>query len=550
MNLLIRFAARVALSFRSFRPSWRGLVSTFDRGLRSSLIATLCLLLWGAGLWVSPAWAKTDAAEAVLARSEKQSIRPYLDRVIDRVTEFQLQNGIQFIVLERHQAPVVSFLTYADVGGVDEPVGKTGVAHFLEHLAFKGTTRIGTQNYRAEKPLLNRLDQLDRQIQTAKAAGKTEQVQKLQAEFSQLQKKAASYIKQNDLGRIVEQSGGVGLNAATSADSTRYFYSFPSNKLELWMSLESERFLEPVFREFFEERDVITEERRLRTDNSPIGKMIEVFLDKAFQKHPYRRPVIGYMQDIRNLSRADVKAFFEQYYVPSKLTIAVVGDVDPENVKRLATLYFGRYSAKPTPPEVAIVEPPQTAEREVTLQLPTQPWYLEGYHRPAMKHPDNAVFTLIGSLLSDGRTSRLYKALVEQKQVALTAQGLSGFPGDKYPNLMLFYALTAPGHTVDEVANALRTEIDRLKTEPVSVQDLDRVKTQAEAQLLRTLDSNEGMANLLVDYEVKTGSWRNLFKEVETIATITAADIQRVAQATFTPQNRTVGKLLSQAPDR
>ncbi|MBW4520703.1 MAG: insulinase family protein [Scytolyngbya sp. HA4215-MV1] len=550
MNPLIRFALRVTVASRTCLQSWLNLLSVPGQRWRSLAILTFCFLLWGGSFFVPDAWAKTEGGEAVLAKSEKQSIRPYLDRVIDRVTEFRLENGIKFIVLERHQAPVVSFLTYADVGGVDEPDGKTGVAHFLEHLAFKGTTRIGTKDYTAEKPLLSRLDQLDRQIQTAKATGKPEQVQKLQAEFAQVQKKAASYVKQNDLGRIVEQSGGVGLNAATSNDSTRYFYSFPSNKLELWMSLESERFLEPVFREFFEERDVITEERRLRTDNSPIGKMIEVFLDKAFQKHPYRRPVIGYMQDIRNLSRSDVKAFFEKYYIPSKLTIAVVGDVEPENVKRLAKLYFSRYKAKPTPPAVAIVEPPQTAEQEVTLKLPTQPWYLEGYHRPAMKHPDNAIYTLIGSLLSDGRTSRLYKALVEQQQVALTAQGLSGFPGDKYPNLMLFYALTAPGHSVEDVSTALRTEIERLKNQPVSAQELDRVKTQAEAGLLRTLDSNEGMAGLLVDYDVKTGSWRNLFKEVETIATITAADIQRVAQATFTSQNRTVGKLLSQAGDR
>lgn len=475
-----------------------------------------------------------------------KSIQPYLDRAIQQVTEFRLENSLKFIVLERHQAPVVSFLTYADVGGADEPDGKTGVAHFLEHLAFKGTTRIGTTDYQTEKTLLDQLDQLAAQIQAATTSGQAAEVTRLKAEFDKVEAAATSLVKQNEIGRIVEQAGGVGLNANTSADATRYFYSFPANKLELWMSLESERFLDPVFREFYKEKDVILEERKLRTDNSPIGQMIEVFLDKAFTMHPYRRPVIGYDQDIRNLTRQDVQQFFDTHYVPNNLTIAVVGDVNPREVQRLAKIYFGRYPARPTPPDVTAVEPNQTETKEVTLRLPSQPWYLEGYHRPAVNHPDDPVYDMISDLLSSGRTSRLYKSLVEKQQVALTAQGFSGFPGNKFPNLMLFYALTAPGRSVDDVAAALRSEIERLKTEPVSAQELDRVKTQARANLLRSLDSNMGMAELLLEYEVKTGSWRNLFKVIDQIAAVTAADIQRVAQSTFTNQNRTIGRILPQ----
>ncbi len=489
------------------------------------------VLTWG--VLPNAAYARTEVQPT-------QSIQPYVDRVIDRVTEFKLDNGMKFIVLERHQAPVISFLTYADVGGADEPDGKTGVAHFLEHLAFKGTTRIGTTNAQAEKPLLDRLDQLFEQIQTAKGAEAT----KLQQEFDRTEAEAAKLAKQNELGRIVEQAGGVGLNANTSSDATRYFYSFPSNKLELWMSLESERFLEPVFREFYKEKAVILEERRLRTENSPIGQMIEAFLDKAFQVHPYKRPVIGYDQDIRNLTRKDVQAFFETHYAPNNLTIAVVGDVDPSEVKRLSQIYFGRFQSRPAPPDVTAVEPPQTQTREVTLRLNSQPWYLEGYHRPALNHPDSIVYEAIASLLSDGRTSRLYKSLVEEKRVALAAQGLNGFPGDKHPNLMLFYALTAPGKSVEDAAKALRSETERLKTDLVSAQELDRVKTQAKAGLLRSLDSNSGMAESLLEYEVKTGSWRNLFKELEAIAKITPNDIQRVAKATFTDENRTIGRIL------
>ncbi|MDF0554783.1 pitrilysin family protein [Kamptonema sp. UHCC 0994] len=477
-------------------------------------------------------------------QGQVSSIQPYLDRVIQQVTEFRLENGMKFIVLERPRAPVVSFLIYADVGGANEPNGKTGVAHYLEHLAFKGTPKIGTTDYKAEKPLLEKQDKIFDQIQAAKASGKTEEVAKLKTEFDKIEAEASAYVKQNELGKIVEQAGGVGLNATTSIDATSYFYSLPSNKLELWMSLESERFLEPVFREFYKEKQVILEERRLRSENSPVGKMIEAFADKAFSTHPYRRPVIGYSEDIRNLKRSDVREFFDAYYIPSKLTVAVVGDVQASNVKRLAEVYFGRYKAKPAPPELTIVEPPQTEPREVTVRLPSQPWYLEGYHRPAMNHPDHVIYEAIASLLSSGRTSRLYKSLVEKQQVALVAEGFSGYPGEKYANLMLFYAMTAPGHTVDEVATALGTEIERLQSEPVSDVELAQVKTKARASLLRSLDSNQGMAFALVNYEVKTGSWRNLFKELDAIAAITTADIQRVAKATFRPENRTVGRLL------
>lgn len=474
-----------------------------------------------------------------------ESIQPYLNRVINDLTEFRLDNGMKFLVLERHQAPVVSFVTYADVGGVDEPAGKTGVAHFLEHLAFKGTKRIGTRDYAAEKPLLERLDKLSAEIQKLRAADNRLEAALLSAEFERTEAEALSYVKQNELGQIVERAGGVGLNANTSTEATRYFYSFPSNKLELWMSLESERFLEPVFREFYKEKDVILEERRLRVENSPIGQMIEKFLDTAYQVHPYRRPVIGYDQDIRNLTRLDVQQFFDTHYVPNKLTFAIVGDVSAPQVKQLAEVYFGRFPDSSPASEQIPAEPGQKQQRLVEVQLPSQPWYLEGYHRPPITNPDHAVYDIIGRLLSDGRTSRLYKSLVEKQQLALAAQGFSGFPGDKYANLIMFYALTAPGHTVDTVGAALRREVERLTREPVSDIELRRVKTQARADLLRSLKSNLGMGQLLLEYEVKTGSWRNVFRELEAITQVTPADVQRVAKQTFTSENRTVGRLVS-----
>jgi len=503
---------------------------------RRFIILLIGILVWG-GLPPAQVWAREEVPT--------NTIQPYLDRVIDRVTEFTLDNGMQFIVLERHQAPVISFMTYVNVGAAHEAEGKTGAAHFLEHLAFKGTSRIGTNNYQAEKPLLARLDRLYEQIQTAQAAGNEQEVNQLQTEFAATKAEAAAYVKQNEVGQIVEQQGGVGLNATTSADATRYFYSFPANKLELWISLESERFLDPVFREFFEEKDVILEERRMRSDNSPIGKMIEVFLEAAFPGHPYGRPIIGYEEDIRNLSRQDIQTFFETYYTPDHMIAAVVGDVDPAEVKRLAETYFGRYQARAKAADVVAIAPSQTEPREVTLELPSEPWYLEGYQRPAIDHPDQVIYDIITALLTNGRTSRLYRSLVEQQQLALSVEVGNGFPGDRYPTLMLLYALTAPGHTLDEVAIALKTELDRLKTELVSPQELDRVKTQARASLLRILASNEGMASLLPEYQAKTGDWRNLFRQLERIEAVTPSDIQRVAQDLFQPKNLTIGRLLT-----
>ncbi|MCG8366976.1 MAG: insulinase family protein [Pseudanabaenales cyanobacterium] len=529
-----------------FQPSFNqdsNRTSRHKQSLLSSRIAAL-LLVAVMGWLGLPAEIAT-ARGLDLAPEVSTSIQPYLDRVANQVTEFTLDNGMKFIVLERHQAPVVSCMLYAKVGAANEIDGHTGIAHYLEHLAFKGTPKIGVRDYPAEQQVLDELDQTFDQLLAAEADGQTEQANRLQQRLEELQAKAASYVKQNEYGQIIEQAGGVGLNATTGAEATRYFYSLPANKLELWMSLESERFIEPVFREFFREKDVILEERRLRVDNSPIGLMVEKFLETAFDVHPYRRPIIGYEADLYQATRQDIQEFYQTYYGPSNLLATVVGDVDPNQVKQFAESYFGRYQTRSAPPELKIEEPLQTAPREFTLELVSQPWYLEGYHRPALTHPDHVVYGMIESILVGGRTTRLYKSLVEDSQVALNVGSINGFPGDKHPNIFLLYGLTAPDHTVEEVAELFDQELARLKTEPVSPEELDRVKTQARAGLLRNLSSNQGMASLLAEYEAKTGNWRNVFDELIAIEAVTAEDVQRVAQATFQPNNRTIGKLIS-----
>ena len=477
------------------------------------------------------------------------AIQPYLDRVAANITEFRLDNGLKFIVLERHQAPVVSLMTYADVGAVDEPEGKTGVAHFLEHLAFKGTSRIGTRDFEQEQQVLDDLDRAFAQLQGARQDPNSapEHLDRLEQRFQDLRRQAATWVEQNELSQIIERAGGVGLNATTSTDATRYFYSLPANKLELWMSLESERFLDPVFREFYEEKDVILEERRLRLDNNPVNQLLDAVQSTAFLVHPYGRPVIGEADDIANLSRRDVQVFFQTHYHPDKLTFAVVGDVEADRVQQLAQRYFGRFPAAPAagPPAPPPPEPLQAESRLVTLQRPTQPWSIVAYTMPAIDDPDYITCQILEQILSSGRTSRLYRALVEEQQIALAAQGTSGYPNDKYPSLMLFYTLPAPGHSLEEVEAALTQELGRLQTELVQEAELQRVTTQVRAGLLRSLDSNRGLASTLVEYEVKTGSWRNFFTVLDRVEQITAADLQRVALKVFQPHHSTIGRLVT-----
>jgi predicted Zn-dependent peptidase len=504
-------------------------------------LTAIALGIWLIALtWLIPA-PRALAAPLIATATDLQ---PYFDRVDDQVTEFTLDNGIHFIVMERHQAPVVSFMIYFNVGAAEEETGKTGAAHYLEHLAFKGTSRVGTYDYAAEQPLLERLDDLFDQILAARAAGDGTEEARLQAEFDAVQAEAATYVNQNEFGRIVEEAGGVGLNATTSADATRYFYSLPSNKLELWMSLESERFIDPVFREFYEEKDVILEERRMRTDNSPVGRMIEAFLETSFPDYIYGRPVIGYEDDLRNMTRADIDEFYTTHYTPRRMTVAVVGDVTPNQVQRLAQIYFSRYPDRPNAPDVVAMPTEQTEPREVTLYLNSEPWYLEGYHRPDLTHPDHAAYAVINGILTGGRTSRLYRSLVQDGRIALDMGAANSFPGDRFPNVMLLYGLTAPGHSVEEIKAVMHQEFDRLRTEPVSEAELDRVKTQNLAGLVGVLASNRGMASLLAEYQAKTGSWRNLFSELEAIGQVTADDVLRVSQTLFRPENRTVGKIL------
>jgi predicted Zn-dependent peptidase len=460
-----------------------------------------------------------------------------------RVTEFTLTNGMKFLALERHQAPVASFHTYADVGSVQETWGITGLAHVFEHMAFKGTRTIGTKDFTQESKALEKVDQAFEALRNEQRNGKADaqKLKQLEADFKQAQEEAGKAVVSNEFGDAIEKAGGRGLNATTSSDRTVYYFSLPSNASELWFYLESERFLDPVLREFYKECNVVMEERRMGIESNPIGKLIEEFLAIAYKAHPYGTHTLGHMSDLQSLTRADAEAFFKKHYLAHSLIAAIVGDIEPQQVRQWAETYFGRLPAGTEPEPFRTVEPAQEGERRVTLRLQSQRVILTGYHKPDINHPDNAVYDAIGSLLSEGRSSRLYRSLVRDKKIATNAGGFPGFPGQKYPGLFVFYAFTAPGHTNDEIEKALDEEINRLKNETVSKEELDGVKRRARANLIRQLDDNSGMAAALAAYQGLTGDWRNLFKQLDQIEAVTAADIKRVTTGTFAPGNRTVG---------
>ncbi|MFB3918124.1 MAG: M16 family metallopeptidase [Terriglobales bacterium] len=468
-----------------------------------------------------------------------------------RITVKKLDNGLTVLICERPEAPVFSFFTIVDAGSVQDPKGETGLAHMFEHMAFKGTDKIGTTNYAAEKVALEKVEKAYAAYNEERhkpGGANPEKVAKLEQAWKDAIAEANKYVIRGQFDEIVEKNGGVGMNASTSDDSTQYFYSFPANRLELWAYLESQRFLHPVMREFYKERDVVIEERRMRTDSRPTGRLVEQFVATAFMAHPYQEPTIGWASDLHTFSATDAQRFFDQYYIPSNMVVAVVGDVKAAQALPIIEKYFGQLPKRPKPEEITTSEPPQNAERVVTLRDPAQPFYIEGYHRPDYRDPDDAVYDAITSLMSEGRTSRLYRSLVRDKKIAAFAAGFSGFPGTKYPHLFAFYAVPTPGHTPQELRDAIHAEIERIKTQDVSDEELKMIKTRAKANLIRSLDSNQGLAEELAVMQLRYGDWRELFRQVDRIDNVTKADIRRVANKTFVATNRTIGMIETAPP--
>lgn len=459
-----------------------------------------------------------------------------------KITEFTLPNGLHFIILNRPQAPVVSMVTYVNVGSANDTTGKTGLAHMLEHMAFKGTDTLGTKNWPEEKKTLALIEQIYDKLEAERnkgPRGSKEAIEKLQAELKAAIDKANGFVEKEAYSTLIQENGGVGMNAGTSVDSTTYFYSLPSNRLEMWFLLTSQVFKQPVMREFYKERDVVREERRMRIESNSQGKMQETLQMTAFLAHP-QRTLIGFSSDIESLRAKDSEAFFKQYYVPSNMVMVLAGDVNPTEAKRLADTYFGAMAAGVTPPRVITEEPKQEGERRIAIETPSQPLIFFGYKRPAATHPDDAALNVLSSALSSGRTGTLYKELVEQKKIALAAIAAPNFTSQKYPGLFMFLAAPGVGKTIEENEKAILEVVERVKKEKFDDAVLSRVKNKVRAGLVRGLESNFGMAMQLASNYMIYGDWRRMFTQIEEVEKVTADDLRRVAQTYLVEPQKSV----------
>ena len=464
------------------------------------------------------------------------------DGLEGKVREHTLKNGMKLLLVERHTSPTVAAWIRFKVGSVNERSDEQGVAHLLEHMLFKGTKTLGTTNYAKEKPLLDAIEKTAQQLMAEKLkreAADPKKMGELSKRLADLETAAGKYVVKNEVSRIYDINGGNNYNAFTGKDSTAYMISLPSNKLELWAVIESDRLRNAVLREFYTERNVVMEERRRTYDSDPEGKLWESFLAAAYEAHPYGQPIIGWMSDIENLSRTKAESFLHRYYAPVNAVVAIVGDIDPDKTIALVEKYFGSLPPGVPVPPVASVEPRQLGERRIEIEEDSEPQFMIGYHKPTIPDRDDYTFDVITMLLADGKNSRLYKKLVVEKQLASDVSAFYG-PGSRYPNMFVISAVPRSPHTMQEVEEAIYGELELLKREPVSSRELQQILNKLEADEIQAMSSNSGLAYRLTEYESVAGTWRYLIEHRAKVAKVTPADVMDAARKYFVPDNRTV----------
>lgn len=462
----------------------------------------------------------------------------------DKVVEYKLDNGLTVLVLPRHDAPVASFVTQVNAGCADDPKDCMGMAHMFEHMAFKGTMEIGTEDYNKEKEWMDEEDRIFRLILEERFRGDLADstlLAQLDEQMKAATDSASEYIITNEYTEILKRNGGVGLNAGTGYDNTTYYVSLPSNRLELWIAMEADRFLNPVLRDLFKEKQVVAEERRFRLESSPTGRMIYAeYPGLAFNSHPYGQPIIGEMNEIQNYNRDDMLEHFRSHYVPSNMAVAIVGDVEPDEVYRLAKKYFSPLEDNPKPPPVMVRDQTPYGIRQTTIHDEAQPMFLMGFHVPSELHPDFLALDVLSSYLGSGRTSVLYKRMVKEEKTAVQASAFIGFPGSKYPTLFSFMIVPSNESTNAENEKSVLEEIIKVRSELIPEKELEKIKAQTKANFINAMRSNAGLASQLVSYQNSTGDWHDLFRELDKVNALTPEDIKRVAEKYLDPEKRVV----------
>jgi predicted Zn-dependent peptidase len=471
------------------------------------------------------------------------------------VIEKTLSNGMKVLMVSRHDEPMVSGGWVAHVGSSNEKPGITGIAHLFEHMMFKGTPTIGTKDYQKDLEIIKRQEQIRDQMREeerkvraqfrrgkiddpARPENKTPRWQELKKEFDKLIEEQRQILVKNEFDKIYTTAGGSGMNAFTSHDMTAYFITVPANKLELWMWMESERLLHPVFREFYAERDVVFEERRMRTESTPLGKFEEEFNSMFWQSSPYHWPVVGWPSDIPAISKRQADEFYALYYQPQNLTAILVGDFDPEKALPLAEKYFGRIPAGKQPaPDVVTMEVKQEAEKRMNAEADTNPQVDIMWHTVAFAHKDSYALDVLAEILSN-RTGRLFKGMVLGSRIATDAS--AGQESMKWEGYFDISAECSEGHNPKEVEQGIYAEVEKLKKEEVPAEELQKVKNNFAAHEYRRLSSNMPILMYLIQNE-GLGDWREINAAGKKIQAVTTADIKRVANQYLTEHNRNVG---------
>lgn len=472
------------------------------------------------------------------------------------VREETLTNGMRLLMVERHESPVIAAGWVARVGSVNERLGITGISHLFEHLMFKGTETIGTRDYEADKQVREQQDAVYEQMQQEyrklremrrqgkingsilDPANQTPRLKELRVKLEQLFEKERELIVKDELDQIYTREGASGLNAGTTEDQTFYFVTVPANKLELWFWLESDRLLNPVFREFYAERNVVREERRMRVESTPTGRIDEIFRTMFWQSSPYNWPVIGWASDVEAISREQAEDYFSTYYAPNNITAVLVGDFDSDRALELAQKYFGRVPrGENEPPEVITEEIVQDGEKRFHASAETNPQVGVRYHAVPFNHADEFALRVLAEILN-GRTGRLYRSLVEEKEVAV-GQPFSSVRALKYEGYFELGAQVKEGVDPVQVESALLAELQKLKEEPVGDRELQKIKNQEMANSFRRLQSNFGLLVQLLFYD-SLGDWRYLNESSARIQGVTPDDIQDVANRYFSENQRNV----------
>ena len=471
------------------------------------------------------------------------------------VTEKFLPNGLKVLLVERHDEPSVAGGWVAHVGSSNERPGITGIAHLFEHMMFKGTPTIGTTNYPRDLEIIAEQekvrDQMREEDEKQRAAyrrgeiddllkpeNRSERYKELEKQFNALITAQRQILVKNEFDKIYRSGGGSGMNAFTSDDMTAYFISVPANKLELWMWMESERILRPVFREFYSERDVVFEERRMRTESTPLGKFSESFNALFWESHPYGWPTVGWPSDIPAISKAQADEFYGIYYAPQNLTLILVGDFNTDSVFAQITKYFSRIPAgKKKAPDVVTLEVKQVAEKRMYAEAETNPLVDILWHTVPFGHRDHYPLEILGKVLATA-TGRLHKGLVLTNELATDTWADQS--AQKWAGLFNAGGESREGHKPEEVEQAIYAEIEKLQRELVPADELQKVKNNIAAGEYRRLTSNSAILMNLVHND-GNGNWREINDANEKFQAVTAAEIQRVAKLYFTKENRAVG---------